>query len=179
MQRAEIPLEKFRVPVVHVWDRQWLILAAGSFQDGDFNFMTVGWGGFGVMWKKPLAMVVVRPTRHTWQFMEKSDTFTLSAFPEEHRRKLSWCGAHSGRDTDKAKESGFTPVASRIASAPGFDEAELIIECRKSYFSDLDPAHFLDPATESNYPKKDYHRMYFGEILAVSGTASWRQEGLT
>jgi flavin reductase (DIM6/NTAB) family NADH-FMN oxidoreductase RutF len=174
MQRSDIPFEKFRVPPVHLWDRQWLILAAGSFTPGGFNFMTVGWGGFGVMWKKPLAMVVVRPVRHTWQFMEASETFTLSAFPEQYRRKLSWCGAYSGRDHDKVKESGFTPIASRFAEAPGFQEAELIIECRKSYFQDLDPAHFLDPATEENYPKKDYHRMYFGEILAVAGTDAWR-----
>jgi hypothetical protein len=42
------------------------------------------------------------------------------------------------------------------------------------YFGDLDPSHFLDPSIESNYPKKDYHRMYFGEIVAVTGTAAWR-----
>jgi flavin reductase (DIM6/NTAB) family NADH-FMN oxidoreductase RutF len=177
MQRADIPPEKLQMLPVHVWDRQWLVLAAGNFKDRDYNFMTVGWGGFGVMWKKPLAIVVVRPTRHTWQFMEKSGTFTLSAFPEEYRRKLSWVGAYSGRDHDKVKESGFTPIASRFSSAPAFEEAELIIECRKSYFHDLDPKHFLDPETDSNYPKKDYHRMYFGEILAVAGTAAWRREG--
>ena len=34
MQRSDIPFEKLRVPLVHVWDRQWLILAAGSFQEG-------------------------------------------------------------------------------------------------------------------------------------------------
>jgi flavin reductase (DIM6/NTAB) family NADH-FMN oxidoreductase RutF len=176
MQRSDIPFEKLRVPPVRLWDRQWLVLAAGSFPEGKYNFMTVGWGGLGVMWKKPLAMIVVRPTRHTFQFVEKSDTFTLSAFPEQHRRKLSWVGAYSGRDHDKVKESGLTPMASRFSSAPGFQEAELIIECRKSYFHDLDPMHFLDPETDSNYPKKDYHRMYFGEILAVAGTAAWRLE---
>jgi flavin reductase (DIM6/NTAB) family NADH-FMN oxidoreductase RutF len=176
MQRSEIPFEKLRVPVVDTWDRQWLLLAAGTFSTGDFNFMTVGWGGLGYIWKKPLAIVVVRPTRYTWQFMEKSDSFTLTAFPETYRRAIAWSGAHSGRDGDKVKGSGLTPIASRCIGAPGFAEAELIIECRKSYWDDLEPSHFVDPVTESHYPLKDYHRMYFGEILAVSGTAAWRLE---
>ena len=39
------------------------------------------------------------------------------------------------------------------------------------YWHDLDPAHFLDPEIERNYPQKDYHRAYFGEVLAIWGTA--------
>jgi hypothetical protein len=27
---------------------------------------------------------------------------------------------------------------------------------------------------EGNYPDKDYHRVYFGEILAAAGTAAYR-----
>jgi flavin reductase (DIM6/NTAB) family NADH-FMN oxidoreductase RutF len=139
--------------------------------------MTVGWGGLGAMWSKAFALVVVRPTRYTIEFMERSSGFTLGAFPEEHRKKLSYCGSHSGRDGDKAKAAGFTPIASRFVSAPSFDEAELILECRKTYFSDLDPSHFLDPETETHYPAKDYHRVYFGEIVAAAGISGYRSEG--
>ena len=173
MHRMDIAPEKLIVPVAHVWARQWLLLAAGSLEKQDYNVMTVGWGTFGVMWAKPCALVVVRPVRHTWQFMEKSDTFTLSAFSEEHRAMLSYCGSRSGRDGDKVTATGLTPVPSKVVSAPGFDEAELIVECRKMYSDDMDPSRFLDPSLETHYPKKDYHRMYFGEIVAVSGTAAW------
>jgi flavin reductase (DIM6/NTAB) family NADH-FMN oxidoreductase RutF len=173
MNRMNIPPESFIVPVARVWSRQWLLLAAGDLSKKDYNFMTVGWGSFGVMWGKPFALVVVRPSRHTRRYMETSDSFTLCAFPEEYRSQLSYCGSRSGRDEDKVKATGFTPIPSRIVSAPGFDEAELIVECRKSYFDDLDPSRFLDPSIEGNYPKKDYHRMYFGEIVAVSGSAAW------
>jgi flavin reductase (DIM6/NTAB) family NADH-FMN oxidoreductase RutF len=138
--------------------------------------MTVGWGGLGTMWNKAFAIVVVRPTRYTMEFMERSAGFTLNAFPEQHRKKLSYCGSHSGRDGDKAKAAGLTPIASRIVMAPSFDEAELILECRKTYFSDLDSSHFLDPETESHYPLKDYHRLYFGEIVAVEGVSGYRAE---
>lgn len=65
MNRADIPPEKLIVPVARVRSRQWLLLAAGSLSKQDHNFMTVGWGSFGVMWGKPFARVVVRPSRHT------------------------------------------------------------------------------------------------------------------
>ena len=35
------------------------------------------------------------------------------------------------------------------------------------YWQDMNPANFLNPAIEKNYPLKDYHRIYFGEILAA------------
>jgi flavin reductase (DIM6/NTAB) family NADH-FMN oxidoreductase RutF len=175
MQRIDIPPEALRILPVHLWHRKWLLLAAGDYQAGDWNCMTVGWGGLGTMWNKPFALVVVRPTRYTIRFMEKSAGFTLCAFPEVHRKKLSYCGSHSGTEGDKAKAAGFTAIASRSVAAPSFDEAELILECRKTYFADLDPGHFLDPATESHYPAKDYHRVYFGEIVSVSGTEGYSQ----
>jgi flavin reductase (DIM6/NTAB) family NADH-FMN oxidoreductase RutF len=174
MQRDDIPFPRLVLPVMHTYDVQWLLLSAGDFAKRTFNCMTISWGSLGVIWGKPFAMVVVRPTRYTWQFMESSDSFTLCAFPEEHRGKLSHCGSHSGRDGDKVKACGLTSIRSRLVASPGYDEAELVVECRKMYFGDLDPSHFLDPSIESNYPKKDYHRMYFGEIVAVTGTAAWR-----
>jgi flavin reductase (DIM6/NTAB) family NADH-FMN oxidoreductase RutF len=175
MQRDEIPPEELLVPAVHAWDRQWLILACGDFAKNDYNCMTVGWGSFGVMWGKPFALVVVRPTRYTFQFMERFATFTLSAFPEAFRKAVSYCGNHSGRDGDKVKACGLTAVKSRTVASPGFDESELNVECRKMYSDDLDPARFLDASIEASYPLKDYHRMYFGEILAVSAAPSWRR----
>jgi flavin reductase (DIM6/NTAB) family NADH-FMN oxidoreductase RutF len=173
MQRIDIPPEALCILPVHLWHRKWLLLAAGDYQSGDWNCMTVGWGGLGAMWNKPFALVVVRPTRYTIGFMEKSAGFTLCAFPEVHRKKLSYCGSHSGTEGNKAKAAGFTAIASRKVAAPSFDEAELILECRKTYFSDLDPSHFLDPATEANYPAKDYHRVYFGEIVSAAGTEGY------
>ncbi len=173
MNRMDIAPEKLIVPVARVWAGQGLLLAAGSLERQDYNIMTVGWGSFGVMWGKPFALVVVRPVRHTWKFMEKSDTFTLCAFSEEHRAMLSYCGSRSGRDGNKVTATGLTPVPSKVVSAPGFDEAELIVECRKIYFDDMDPSRFLDPSLENNYPRKDYHRMYFGEIVAASGSPAW------
>jgi flavin reductase (DIM6/NTAB) family NADH-FMN oxidoreductase RutF len=177
MERIDIPFEQFAVLPVTAWGRGGLLLAAGDLSAGDWNCMTVGWGAFGRMWGRPMALVVVRLIRHTRGFMERHDTFTLSAFPEELRPALDYCGSHSGRDEDKTKAAGLTPVAARMVKAPGFAEADLVVECHKIYFDDLEPAHFLADWIEPNYPKKDYHRMYFGEILAISGVAKYRAEG--
>jgi len=174
MALIQIPLTRLCLPIFHTFDARWVLLAAGDFAGGDFNAMTISWGSLGVVWGKPFAQVFVRPSRYTHQFMEKAESFTLSVFPERLRAGLSYCGSHSGRAGDKLAAAGFTPVASQRVKAPGFQEAELLIECRKMYFSDLFPAHFLDQSIRSNYPAPpDYHRVYFGEVVAVSGTQAY------
>jgi flavin reductase (DIM6/NTAB) family NADH-FMN oxidoreductase RutF len=173
MKRKPIDYSEFLIQVHSIWSRQWLVLTCGDFDSGMFNSMTVGWGSFGIMWNMPFAQVVVRPGRHTYEFMERYDTFTLCALGKKYRDALQILGSRSGRDGDKISDAGLTPIPSGHVAAPGFAEAQLIIELRKIYWDDFKPAHFLDPSIEENYPKKDYHRMYFGEILAISGTGSY------
>ncbi len=172
MKRIDIPYDTLSLPVFKAWETDWMLLCAGEYPD-HFNVMTVAWGGFGVMWARPVAVIVVRPERHTYSFLQTAESFTLCAFPEEHKEKLSFCGRRSGRDLDKVKKCGFTPIPSRKAKAPGFDEAELIVECRKIYFSDLAPSNFLAEYIAPNYPTRNYHRMFVGEVMAISGTRKY------
>jgi flavin reductase (DIM6/NTAB) family NADH-FMN oxidoreductase RutF len=174
VERTEIDPGRLACLPVHAWRERCFLLASGDFAAGVFNFMTVGWGGLGYMWKRPLAMIVVRPTRYTYEFLEKYPDFTLSQLPAKYSDQVAWCGAHSGRQVDKVKQTGLTPTACRSVASPAFAEAELVLECRKTYYSDLQPAHFLADYIEDNYPAKDYHRIYFGEILAAAGTAAYR-----
>jgi len=173
MERQAIPFARFVVPAHALWADQWLVLAAGDFRQQHFNAMTVAWGSLGVMWQKPFAQVVVRPMRYTFEFMNTYDTFTLCAFAKTYQRALSLLGSKSGRDGDKIKEAGLTPIAATQVAAPAFMEAELIVECRKIYWQDFDPSHFLDAAIHGNYPRQDYHRIFFGEIVAITGVAAY------
>ena len=143
----------------------WMLIAAGP--PGAHNMMTGGWGGFGVMWQKNVCWCVIRPVRYTYQFMEKADCFTLSFFEEKYRPALELCGTKSGRDIDKAKAAGLTPIPGELAGTTCFAEARMVIECRKIYYCDMQPEHFLDESIHENYPQKDYHRMYMGEIVRV------------
>ena len=149
----------------------------GSFKEKQYNAMTISWGSLGCIWGRPFVQVVVRPHRYTFEFMEHYPTFTIGAFPPEYRQMLSLLGTRSGREGDKISSSGLTPMAATLADAPVFAEAELVIECRKIYWQDLDPTHFLAENIAKNYPSQDYHRMYFGEILAIQGVERFRSTG--
>ncbi len=174
MERIEIPFEDFDLNIVKAWAKDWYLLAAGVNEPGGFNMMTVAWGSFGVMWGKPFAQIVVRPSRYTYEFLEQHDTFTLTAFPDENRKVLNFCGSKSGRDFDKVAETGLTPIASQTIECPGFDEAELIIECKKIYFDDFEPKQFLHEDIEPCYNGGDYHRSYYGEISHIAGTEKYK-----
>lgn len=141
----------------------WMLITAGAVDH--FNTMTASWGGFGVIWNKPVVWCVIRPQRYTHEFMESSKHFTLSFFAEEFRDALWVCGTKSGRDCDKVSESGLTPMAGFTPETTVFSEARIIMECRKLYTQDIDPTNFVDSEIDSNYPDKDYHRMYMGEIV--------------
>jgi flavin reductase (DIM6/NTAB) family NADH-FMN oxidoreductase RutF len=149
---------------IHLIGQEWMLITAGT--PGHFNTMTASWGAMGELWFKPVCFCFVRPQRYTYEFMEKGEVFTLSFFDEKYKPQLNFCGSRSGRETDKAKECGFTPLAATNGSV-FFEEARLVLECRKLYFQDLDLANFLDPAIMKNYPQNDFHRMYVGEITRV------------
>lgn len=176
MTRKSIEFHQLDVNVHHLWSEQWFLLTSGDFEKDHFNTMTVAWGSLGIMWSKPFAQVVVRPTRYTYGFMNQYDTFTLSAFGEAHRSALQLLGTKSGRDGDKIAETDLTPIASTRVPAPAFDEAELIIECRKMYWQDMIPTHFLDSSIAKHYPNQAYHRIYFGEVVAIMGTQAFEAD---
>jgi len=174
MTRNKITSEDFNFKPMANWDGQGMLLTSGDFQAGHFNAMTVGWGSMGIMWGLPFVQVVVRPVRYTYQFMEKYDTFTVCAFSETYAPALDLLGNRSGRDGDKISASGLTPIASTQVAAPGYAQAALILECRKIYWDDLEKSHFLDPRLEKKYPAKDYHRIYYGEIVIILGEDLYR-----
>jgi flavin reductase (DIM6/NTAB) family NADH-FMN oxidoreductase RutF len=143
----------------------WMLITAGCADK--FNTMTASWGTLGHLWNKNVAIVFVRPQRYTFEFMERGEHFTLSFFRENYRDALSILGSKSGRDGDKVKEVGFTPLETPVG-AMAFGEAYMIIECKKIYSDFFDPELFIDPAiAEKNYPRHDFHKMYIGEIINV------------
>jgi len=144
-------------------DDDWFLLSAGNLHA--FNTMTASWGGMGILWNKPVVFCFVRPQRYTYKFMESNEFFTMSFFDERYRDALNFCGKASGRQTDKMKATGLIPIESPVGSI-FYEQASLTIECRKLYFSDIIPEHFMVDSINKNYPKKDYHRMYIGEITS-------------
>jgi flavin reductase (DIM6/NTAB) family NADH-FMN oxidoreductase RutF len=176
MANIEIDPFDLLLPPFRQWDKGWFALTVGEFPARKFNSMTVSWGGFGILWGRPFAQVVVRPTRFTHRFSEEYGDFTLCAFAEERRGALNILGGKSGRDVDKIALAGLTPTASQSVRSPAFAEAELVLECRKIYRDKIDPAGFLDPDIEKNY-SGDYHTVYFGQVLRIFGESKYSLRG--
>ncbi|MBF0430723.1 MAG: flavin reductase [Fibrobacteria bacterium] len=174
MAIKEIDINQFCTKSVDIWLKKWFLLTAGTMEHS--NTMTIAWGSFGGMWKRPFAQIAVRPVRHTFGFLNSSDSFSICAFPEEHRKDMALLGSKSGRDGDKLSETGLTLSPSTNIKAPCFKEAELIIECKTMYWQDMEPKNFQDQGIDALYPEKDYHRIYFGEILAIQGTEEYSAE---
>jgi flavin reductase (DIM6/NTAB) family NADH-FMN oxidoreductase RutF len=158
-------IDSVELPVFNKIGNEWFLITAGDLDN--FNTMTASWGTLGILWNKPIAICFVRPTRYTFNFMEDSDIFTMSFLGKENRKILNYCGSVSGRDSNKIKETGLSPI-SMESNGISFEQANLVFECRKIYFDDIKPIFILpEDIDEKNYPEKDYHRMYFGEITGI------------
>ena len=148
--------------VFKLLDKDWMLVTAGT--PDHYNTMTASWGHMGIMWNLPVAIAWIRPQRYTYEFTEQYSHFTLSFFTKEYRKALQFCGSRSGRDYDKAAETGLTPVSTENGNV-FFQEARLVMECRKLYADDLKAGNFIVPEIATkHYPTKDFHRFYMGEI---------------
>ena len=141
---------------------EWMLITAGN--NDKYNMMTASWGFAGVMWGEPTAIAAVRPQRYTMEFIKKQDYFTLS-FYGDNKKIHAVCGKDSGRDVNKTEKTGLTPLFDNETGAPYFDEARLVLVCKKIYTQNLDKSAFLDDAIKAKwYPNEDYHTMFYGKI---------------
>ncbi|MGI5066080.1 hypothetical protein [Treponema putidum] len=174
MQKASAKiLDKLIKPVSSITgshNEGFLVTAGSGTEKGKWNTMTAGWGNIGFLWNKLTATVYIRPTRYTAEFADKEDYITLSFFDENDpwaKGMLAFCGTVSGRNVDKAKETGLKPVMLEDG-AVSFEQAQTVLVCRKLYRSKFDMDLFVDPQIViDSYPKKDFHYVYICEIVSV------------
>ena len=154
---------EFTTDIFSAFDKKWALLTAGNMNS--FNTMTISWGGLGTLWGKPAATVYVRKSRYTHEFMDSSDYFTVSFYPEACRKTLGVLGSRSGRDMDKMHGSGLTPVAA--GPAVSFAEAECTLVCKKLFMQALDPANIPGEIVDALYKTDAPHDMYIGEVVEI------------
>jgi flavin reductase (DIM6/NTAB) family NADH-FMN oxidoreductase RutF len=142
----------------------WMLVTSGT--KDKFNMMTASWGGVGVLWKKDVAFVFIRPQRYTFEFIENNERMTLCFFDESKRGILNLCGSKSGRELDKVAETGLTPVITEQGIY--YEEAKMVLCCKKLYAQYLDGESFIDTnIIPSCYKDNDYHKMYVCSIEKV------------
>ena len=154
---------KFNTDIFSQFHEKWALLSAGSKEN--HNSMTISWGGLGTLWSKPVATVYVKPIRHTYQFMEKNEYFTISFYPEKYKLALNVMGSISGRNNDKDTISGLT--VKEVGKAVTYEEAEITLLCKKIYFQDMVRDTMPNDVIEQYYTKEEPHRMYVGEVIEV------------
>lgn len=129
-----------------------------------FNTMTIGWALIGYCWRKPIFMIAVRDSRHTFGMIENASDFTVSIPSADMKKEIMYCGTKSGRDVDKYKECNLKLADGRKVASPIIDVPGLHFECGIIFKSAMDPGLLVEEF-HGLYPDKDYHTLYFGEIL--------------
>lgn len=183
----EISIEELQLNPMTMFGKDWCLICAGNEQRG-FNAMTVAWGQLGAVWDRktsegkmiiPTATVFIRPQRYTKEFFDREQLFTICAFEQNQKMKkaLAYMGTHSGRDGDKAAAAGLTPAFAYDTTY--FQEASLVLVCRKLYHMPLQESGFVEKQiVTENYPQKDFHEVYVGEITRVlkQEAEAWQQQ---
>ncbi len=159
MSFKEVNIKEIDENLIKLVSDEWMLVTAGN--KDKFNMMTASWGGFGEMWNKDVAITVIRPQRYTKEFIDKEDYFTLSFYGDD-KDIHKVCGKLSGRDVNKAKETGLTPVFDD--NSVYFEQARLVVICKKIYCQKIEPECMIDKENTKWY-EDDYHYTYVGEIV--------------
>ena len=166
MARKRIEYTDHYGAVVNAMTRHGLLL--GSYDSaGKPNVMTIGWGSVGHIWGVPLWTVLVRPSRYTYRCIEHTGCFTVNVPAEDLGFACAAAGSRSGRDIDKFAEIGLTPEKAETVLAPTVAKCPVIYECQVVHSNDVIPAKLADEILAGNYVDGDFHRVYFGKILAA------------
>ncbi len=158
----EITAKDIKENIISAISDEWMLIAAGN--ESEYNMMTASWGFAGEIWGSDAAVALVRPQRYTKRFLDREDYFTLS-FYGDNKAIHKVCGSMSGRNVDKAKLTGLTPVFSE--KAPYFEQARLVLVCRKQYCAPLVKEGFCDSEPLDKWYNDDLHYMYIGKIEKV------------
>lgn len=155
----EISPRKIPDNMIKAISEEYMLITAGDVNG--YNMMTASWGFVGEMWGNDCAMAVVRPQRYTMEFLKDSDYFTLSFYGDRSEiHKI--CGSKSGRDCNKTELCGLHPVFD--GKSVYFDEARLVLICRKQYMQKMEKDCFTDADPLNWYKNGDYHWQIYGRI---------------
>ncbi len=165
---AEKELKMKRLDSMSIAEKAMTQIEKGAFltakAENRLNTMTIGWATIGVVWSKPIFMVAVRNSRFTFGIMERAADFTVSIPKSGLKDELAFCGTQSGRTHDKYKECGLEPASAQKTLSPIIRIPGIHFECRIVFKAPMDPK-YLAPEYQKLYPQKDYHTLYFGEIV--------------
>lgn len=105
------------------------VMVSVADREGRTNIITVAWAGT-ICTNPPMVSISVRPSRYSHHMILETGGFVINLTTRALVRATDYCGVRSGRDVDKWKEAGLTPVRSDVVDAPCIAECPVNIECR-------------------------------------------------
>ena len=105
------------------------VMVSCADAEGKTNILTVAWTGT-VCTNPPMLSISVRTERYSCHMIQETGEFVVNLTTEALVRAADLCGVKSGRDVDKWKEAGLTPVPARRVKAPLIGESPVNLECR-------------------------------------------------
>lgn len=134
------------------------VLVTVADSEGNSNIITIAWTGT-ICTNPPMAYISVRPERYSYHMLRESGEFVINLATETMAYATDYCGVRSGRDVDKWKETGLTPVPAQTVKAPVIAESPVAIECRVTEVKELGS-----------------HHMFLAEVTGVSVDEQWLNE---
>jgi flavin reductase (DIM6/NTAB) family NADH-FMN oxidoreductase RutF len=131
-----------------------VLVSCGKF-GGVQNIITVAWTGV-VCTEPAMCSIAIRPQRFSYGLIRRSGEFAVNLTTAAMARAVDWCGVKSGREFDKFRETGFTPLPAKFIGAPLIGESPVSLECRVKEMRELGS-----------------HHLFLAEILAVHADPSY------
>ena len=108
---------------------EWVMLVTTVDEQGKPNVMPAGWA-MVASHVPPMFAISVGHARHTHKLIRGQREFVI-AFPGPGLgAAIAYTGSRSGRDVDKFKESGLTPLKARETRAPLLSGCVINLECK-------------------------------------------------
>lgn len=105
------------------------VLVTSRLGEEDPNIITVAWTGV-MNSVPPMVYVGIQPVRHSHRLIKESGEYVINIPSAGQARVVDYCGVVSGRDVNKFKETGLTPLAASQVKAPLIRECPVNLECR-------------------------------------------------
>lgn len=118
------------------------VMVSLADKNGNNNIITVAWAGT-ICTNPPMLSISVRPERYSYNMLKENGEFVVNLTTDQLAYACDYCGVTSGRDVDKFKKLGLTPLPMEHVKAPGISESPVNIECRVSEIKELGSHHMF------------------------------------
>ncbi|HOL58181.1 MAG TPA: flavin reductase [Spirochaetota bacterium] len=165
MNKENLSLFSQNIPnIINKLPTPGALLLCGTPKERE-NLITIGWINFGIIWNEPVVEILIRPSRFSYELLNKHNEFTINVMSENFKDKLDFCGRLSGRYVDKFQETKLVKINSKEILTSSLKDALFTLECRIIFKREISPENLSDIIRAKFYQNNDYHTIFTANIL--------------